>query len=270
MSNVMFGYINYFQTGTIDVGSSPITSFVTGLEPTNLSTDQVDPSLGWQTQDGVKTAAAGAYLEVSVSPAAAVQAMGVGKSNLTPGASVTFELHHSGSTVFTETVGGPAIGYGQVVVTTGGAGVTADTVFIKINDASNPDNHISVGWAYAGSVWNPEDELGLATQSVGYQPKPTRQETKTRGGQRFIQPFYSERTWVIALAAVTDDEAWTGLGELIRAANLGSNVLFIPDYTSAEINREAVFGILDTTDNIGWTNNIVGRRSWIGLITERN
>lgn len=266
----MFGYVNYFESGVIDAGSSPITSFVTGLEPTNLASDQVDPSLGWQTQDGVKTAVAGAYLEVSVSPAAPVRAMGIGKTNLTPGASVTFELHNSGSTVFTETVSGPAIGYGQVVVTTGSADVTADTIFVRINDASNPDNHISVGWAFAGAVWNPEDELGLATQNAGYRPNPTRQETKTRGGQRFIQPFYVERTWAFALNAVTDDEAWTGLGELVRTANLGSNVLFIPDYTSAEINRESVFGVLDTTDNISFAGNMPGRRSWVGLITERN
>jgi hypothetical protein len=269
MSNVMFGYINYFKTGTIDTGSSPATSFVTGLGQGNLASDQVDPSLGWQTQNGVKTAGVGAYVEVSISPAAAVRALGIGKCNLTTGATVTFELHHSGSTVFTETVGGPSVGYAQVVVTTG-ADIIADTIFIKINDASNPDNHISVGWAFAGPVWNPEDDLGLATQNVGYQPKPTREETKTRGGQRFIQPFYVERTWAIALNTVTDDEAWIGLGEMVRAANLGSNVLFIPDSTSPDINREAVFGVLDTTDNISFAGNLAGMRSWVGLITERN
>lgn len=269
MSRVMFGSVNYFKNGTIDTSGSPPTSFVTGLEPSNLASDQVDPSLGWQTQNGIKTAVAGAFLQVSVSPATAIRAFGIGKSNLTASASVTFELHLLGSTVFTGIFSGPAPGYAQVVGTTS-IDIIADTVLIKIDDASNPDNHISVGWAFAGPVWNPSDELGLATQSGGYQPKPTRQETKTRGGQRFIQPFYVERTWAIALNAVTDAEAWDDLGELIRIANLGSNILFIVDYTSLEINRESVYGVLDTTDNINFSNNIIGRRSWVGLITERN
>jgi hypothetical protein len=269
MSKVMFGYVNYLKSGTISTAGSPPTSYVIGLEPTNLASDQVDPSLGWQTQTGIKTAAAGAYVQIGLSTPGPVRAFGIGKCNLTAGASVTFEGRLSGSTVFTKTVGGPSAGYAQVV-TTASNDVTVDTISIQIDDSSNPDNHISVGWAFAGSVWNPSDELGLATQGVGYQPKPTRQETKTRGGQRFIQPFYTERTWAIALNAVTDDEAWDDLGELIRVANLGSNVLFIPNYSSTEINREAVFGVLDTAENISFANNIIGRRSWASMITERN
>lgn len=268
MSRVMFGYVNYFKTGTIQAGSSPSTSFVPGLAQGNLASDQVDPSLGWQTEDGIMTAAAGAYIEVTFT-ASVVRAFGIGKCNLTEGAAVTFELHNSGSTVLTKTVGGPFPGYAQVV-STADTDITADTIIIKIDDPTNPDNHISVGWAYAGAVWNPDDDLGLATQNVSYQPKPTRQETQTRGGQRFIQPFFSERTWIVALNAVTDAEAWTGLGELVRIANLGGNVLFIPDYDSDEINHEAVFGVLDTTAGIGWASNVIGRRSWVGLITERN
>ncbi len=269
VSKVLFGYVNLFKSGTIDTGSSPVISYVAGLAPSNLASDQVDPSLGWQTEDGIMTAAAGAYLQVDLAPAEAVRAFGVGKCNLTSGAAVTFELRLLGSTVFTKTVSGPAVGYAQVV-TSADAVVTADTIVIKIDDPLNPDNHVSVGWAFAGPAWNPEDELGLATQGVGYQSRPTRQETKTRGGQRFIQPFYVERTWAIALSAVTDAEAWDGLGELARVANLGSNVLFIPDYTSDEIDREAVYGVLDTTDNINFSNNVIGRRSWAALITERN
>lgn len=269
MSKVMFGYTNQFKNGTIDTSGSPPTSYVVGLEPTNLSSDQVDPSLGWQTTNAVVTAADGAFVQVDLLAPSAVRAFGIGKCNLTTAASVTFEAHLSGSTVFTTTVGGPAVGYAQVLATAP-TDITADTVLIKIDDPTNPDNHISVGWAFAGPTWNPSDELGLATQGVGYQPKPTRQETKTRGGQRFIQPFYVERMWTIALNAVTDDEAWDDLGELIRVANLGSNVLFIPDYTSVEINREAVFGILDTVENINFSNNIIGRRSWAAVITERN
>lgn len=269
MSRVIFGYANCFQTGTIDTGSSPVTSYVPGLAPTNLSSDQVDPSLGWQTQDGIKSPAAGATLQVSFAAPTSIRAFGIGKTNLTTAASVVFELHLSGTTVFNSAFAGPAVGYGQVVATTP-AGITADTFVLKINDVANPDNHISVGWAFVGPAWNPEDELGLATQNYGYQPKPTRQETQTRGGQRFIQPFYTERTAAIALNAVTDDEAWTGLGELVRTANFGGNVLFIPDYNSTEINREAIFGVLDTTDNISFSGNMPGRRSWVGLITERN
>lgn len=257
------GWVNYFKTGTVSADSS-----VADLGPTNLASDLCSPETGWQTADGVVSAAGGALLRCD-SPVAGLLWRGfcLVNTNLTAAAVVTATLYRSAgpTSVASLTVGGPQTGYRQVVGFFS-QDETADYIEFAINDATNPDNNINVGGAFVGPAWFPDRGVGWDTT---YGENVARTDTRARGGPRYINTLYVERYWQIALDAVRNSEAWDDLGELKRIAALGGNVLFAPDVTSVDLSREAVFGVLETQADVSFQSHSTDARAYRAQITER-
>lgn len=262
-SNVLLGYANLFKTGSITAGSS-----ASGLGAGNLTSDVCAPSTGWQTLAGVVTSGGGATLTVtSPTPGIGWRAFGLFRTNITSGATVTVTLFSNPgpSTVFTAIVAGPQTGYGQIVVATS-AVVNGDYVTFQINDPVNPDGHINVGGAFAGPAWNP---LSGITWDTTYGATTQQIKVISRGGQEYRNQLYRQRYWKIAMDAVANSEAWDDLGELDRIGSLGGNVLLVPDITSVDISREAVFGTLDPQADVNFQAHSINARAWRAQITER-
>jgi hypothetical protein len=260
--NSILGWTNYAKAATIIAGSS-----ATNLPPTNVATDSGSSALGWQTVYGVTTIAGGAVL--TITPVVTHQtwdALACFKTNLTAGASVTFTLWNSPSTiVWTTTAVGPVSGYGQVIALPPAATV-ADYCTIGFNDSSNTDGFINVPLVYVGSVWRP---LGSVSYASTLGRDATVSEATTRGGQEYPSLFYQRRRWNVQLDAMRSSEVWTQSEVLNQYASAGSNVLFIPDITSSYINQETLFGRLKHTADVTWPYGVSGRRRWTTAITER-
>jgi hypothetical protein len=260
--STMLGYTNHWLTGVASSGSS-----TTGFTESNLQTDQCSPSTGWQTADGVVTSGGGATLRLD-DAGLRWQAFALVQTNLTSAATVRFKAYlTSGPTLVYDSgaLAGPVAGYAQVVVAATQE-FTADYLTIDIDDAANPDNHINIGGAFAGAVWQPTISAGWNT-TYGSEVRQTK--TVSRGGQQYRSLLSRSRFWKIELESIRDAEAWTGLGELDRIASLGSNVLMIPNYTSSNIYYEAVYGPLDVQSDVSFPSHTTNARLWRGQITER-
>jgi hypothetical protein len=160
---------------------------------------------------------------------------------------------------------GVAPGYGQAVLVLPQP-VRGQLCRLDISDPSNPDGYLNIPLIYAGDAWTPR--RNLAWESA---PGSDAQldEVVTRGGQEFPALQYARRRWDIDHKAIGRDEVWPRLAEMIRSAQAGGNVLFVPDPDGSEINREAVYGRLKTTSNITYPYQTLERRAWRGQITER-
>lgn len=258
-SNVVIGYANNFKTGSITSSAS-----AAGLGPTNLAGDICSPSTGFQS---AATAVQNVILTcTAITPGSLWRAFGLFRTNLTFGAQITITLFSGVSIVFNATVSGPQTGYGQIVVALS-SDTAGDSVSFQINDPTNPEGHINIGGAFAGPCWNPASGI---TWDTTYGRTSQQVKTISRGGQEYRNELYSQRWWGIAMDAVQSSEAWDDLGELERVASFGSNVLFIPDVTSVDISREAVFGILEPQSNgVNFTSHSLNNRGWRAQITER-
>ncbi len=260
-SNSLLGWANIFKTGTISASSA-----ASGLSPANLSLDQCSPSSGWQTANGVVTAAGGAVLQVNgVVNALTWRGACLVNTNLTSGASVVFTLYYFGSSVASITTAGPANGYGQVVAIFS-SDLIGDYLTISIDDPGNPDNFINIGGAFAGPMWSPATGI---TYGTTYGSTNNTSKSISRGGQEFRNLLYRQRVWVIEFDSVLDIEAWNNLGELDRISAVGGNVLLVPNTQSAFVFQEAVFGTLDSTSNVTFPNQTTNARGWHAQITER-
>jgi hypothetical protein len=261
--NTLIGSANIWKTGSVSAGSS-----VSGLGPANLQGDSCTPSAGWQSANGVVTAVGGATLQLTSSLAGVTwREFGVFQTNLTESAAVTFKLWlTAGPTlVWSIAAPGPMNGYAQVVVDAG-QDYVADYLTIDFDDSGNPDSHINVGGAFAGPAWQPL--IGMSWNTT-YGSTIRQARTQSRGGQETRRLLSRQRFWSVELQAVRDTEAWDDLAELDRIAALGGNVLLIPDITSADIYREAVFGPLDVVSDVSFPFQTTDARAWRGKITER-
>lgn len=258
--NSGFGRVNYFLTGTISASSSEAS-----LGPSNLSGQQVNAASGWQTPNGIVT---GATLVCTFPTAGTiVRAVGLFGTNLTGSAVVTVDAFlTSGPTlVSTLTIGGPQTGYGQVVGIFS-SNVTADYMRFTINDSTNPDNHINVGGGFCGPMWFPQTGISWNTT---YGENVARNDFRARGGPRFISHLYTERFWKIAFDSVRGSEAWDDLAELKRIAAFGTNILFVPDQTDVDLNRMAIFGVIETQSDVSFPYKTTDARAVTLQITER-
>jgi len=256
------GYINQFKIGTATAASS-----VASMGASNLSSDQCSPSTGWQTANGVVTASGGAVLTCTADATSTWRAFALVNTNLTFAATITAGFYISPATLISSIslTNGPQTGYRQVVGVLN-SDVTADYVQISINDAANPDLHINVGGAFAGPMWLPQRGISWDTT---YASNTIFRSVITDGGQEYRVQRSRRRRWNIALDAVADSEAWDDLGELDRIASVGGNVLFVPDYTSVDVSREAVFGVLDVLADVSFPMRATDNRAWRAQILER-
>lgn len=255
-----FGHINYAKTGTLSANSNE-----TGLTATNLADDQVSAAHGWQTQSGVILSADGALLRCDSPQTDSLwRYFLLAGTNLTSSATITAVLWDGAVGVSGMTLNGPQTGYGQVLGVFA-SDITADFIQIEINDPTNPDGFINIGGFGCGPLWFPRTGISWETS---YDWDIQRTDRRTRSGQRFINHLYTKRRWNIVADFVRDSEAWDELGELVRIAAMGVNVAFIPDSTSLDIGREAVWGVLDG-QTVSFPNRINDARRFSGVITER-
>lgn len=266
-SNTALGWNNYFYSGTVTANSAE-----TGLGPTNLSSFQCTPSSGWQTANGIVAYSSdGAALLKCTFPTAGTIVRGVGlfNTNLTQSAfayAVAWRDTGSGPVAIEAlNLTGPLQGYGQLVGVFS-EDITADFVQITFEDASNPDGHINIGGAFCGPIWMPRYGLTFDTT---FGRRQSFDKFTTRGQQLFKTPLGAQRTLGLAFDAVAQDEAWDELGEMLRILDLGGNLLAIPDVTSVDVYREAIFGDLETMSDVSFALRTIDARSWRGQITER-
>jgi hypothetical protein len=261
VANTLIAWTNICKTGTITAGNSE-----PALGPTNLSLDQCSAATGWQTQNGVLTAAAGATLRITAPALGSIwRVVGLFRTNLTAQSSMTATLWSGSTAVWVGTLHGPQVGYGQAIAVMD-RDYAGDYLTIEFNDTTNPDGHINVGGAYAGTAWFPQSGM---TWDTAYTDDIRQDESISRGGSEYIQLLYRRRIWKLALDTVRDSEAGADLGELLRIAALGVNVLFIPEVTSGDMYREAVFGTVRSTSDVSFPQKLMDARAWRGQIMER-
>jgi hypothetical protein len=261
MAETLISWANFCKTGTITAGNSE-----PALGPTNLSLDQCSAATGWQTQNGVLTAAAGATLRITAPSQGSIwRVVGLFRTNLTPQSSMSVILWSGTTSVWVGTMQGPQVGYGQSIVVMDQS-YSGDYLTIGFNDPTNPDNHINIGGAFAGPAWFPQSGI---TWDSSYTSEDQQDASTSRGGSEYISLLYSRRVWNLALDAVRDSEAGADLGELRRIAALGINILFIPSVLSGDVYREAVFGTVKSTADVTFPHKLMDARAWRGQIKER-
>jgi hypothetical protein len=260
MGNSALGIKNLVKSGALIAGST-----ANNMPITNLQTDSGASSMAWQTAAGVVTAAAGATFRCTP-PRQLWRIFGLFRTNLSQGASVTFNLFINPSTlVWSGTVTGPQPGYGQVVAVAL-EDIYADYCVVEINDAGNPDGFINVPLAFLGPGWIPK--LGFTWNST-YGRDSTVDEMISRGGQEYPTYRFQQRRWEAAFDAITDSELWTDAQNLDRVSRYGGNILFIPTYTSQTVASEAVFGRVTVTADVSYIAGFHDRHAWKFRVKER-
>jgi hypothetical protein len=260
MGNTVLGVINLVKTGALTAGSSAVN-----MPVTNLQIDTGAASTAWQTVAGVVTNAAGANFRITP-PRQLWRLFGLFRTNLQRSATVTFSLYLNPSTlVWSGAATGPLPGYGQCIVTAP-QDTLADYCVVSIDDPGNPDGFINVPLAFAGPAWFPE--IGQTWNSaVGRDSQVD--EMISRGGQEYPTYRYQQRRWEVDFDALRDSEVWSSAQELDRVSRYGGNILFAPDYASANLSAEAVFGRVTSTADVSYIAGYADRRAWKFRCKER-
>ncbi len=137
---------------------------------------------------------------------------------------------------------------------------------VDIADPANPTGVLRAAQLYAGPVSRPRRNIGFDSAFAREAEAPA---LVTRGGQHFPTFRYARRSWRVALSSIDARDVWTLTQALQIAAQDGSNVLFIPFPTGADVAREAVFGIVSGASGVGWPSKSPAMRAWSATITER-
>lgn len=263
-SRAMIGWTNRVNTGTLFPYSQ-----ATNFPLSNLQNDIGAPSLGWQTVNGILTPGAGAKFSISAS-GTSWRAVILARTNLSSTAVVTFTLRTgtdpgSVSTVATITGIGPLSRY-RSVIGVFAADTNADSCLVSITDSSNPDGYINVPLCFAGPVWTFESPPSWSTE---WGREDRRDSLISLGGQEWVTPRWQRRVCQLKLTGVRASETFTQLDLMDFDVRDGRNVLFIPDYSSATIAQEAIYGMVNNMAPIGYPYGGADRRSWAASITER-
>jgi len=266
MGVTAFGYRNYAKDAVIAANSA-----TTGLEPDQVANDQGSPQYAWQTAAGGLSLATGALIRIEpLTPAQSWRAVGLFRTNLTAAATVSIFLwnNNNGSpvAVYGATIAGPRAGYQQVVHVLP-SDTTADFLQIIFTDTGNPDNHINIPLIYCGPLWIPQ--YGRTYRS-GFGRTDRTDQQQTQGGQEFPQHRWQKRFVTMDFDSTsTATEVWQYAMEIDRIARLGGNTLAIPNIYSTDINYEAVFGQLSTSDQKSYGLRTSARVAWNARILER-
>lgn len=254
----LFGITNLAKTATI---TTP-WPYEPALPPDNLVNDQGGPTTAFQTKPGTTVTA----LIVDLPSGGAVRGIGLFRTNLSITANVSIAAFDAGGAQpISATVFGPSPGYGQVIYVADAASDVTQ-VTIDIDDPANPDGFLNVPLLWIGDFWAPTTGI-MPASSFGFEPVDSKR--RSRSGARFETQLYNPRTFEFQFGAVAEADVWPYVGEIQRTASMARNMLLIPDDTAAEINREAVFGIVTETGRLTWPENSVAIRRWSGKIEER-
>jgi hypothetical protein len=257
-SSTGLGYTNYAKTGTLTAESEAANS-----SAANLSSDQCTASTGWRTEDNMTS---NTTLTLEADASSTWRAFSLVNTNITPLASVKFELFDSDDTsVWDSTVSGPPVGYRQVVALAD-SDQTAAKLVVSFHDPTNPDSFISVGGMFAGPI---ELLANGRTNKSAFGRGSKVDEIESWGGQEWPRFRWQKRIQEIDLDGVRDDEVWDLVDTINRVALLGGNVLYIPDISSENLPQEVIYGRLKSTADIGTAQNVVDRHTWAATVTER-
>lgn len=232
------------------------------MPPENTINDIGDASVGWQTLYGTVSADLTYTLDAAGST---VRTIGLFRTNLSATAQITATITYNGVETWTDTLAGPAAGYGQVVFVLE-APEYADSVTIEIVDTNNPDLFINVPLVFIGDAWLPTYSVS-SSLADGWEPNQNIQ--KTRGGQEYVTQLSNPRSVEFEFGAVLSDEAYAAAKEIERLSGLGINVLFIPDSEWSDIKYDAVFGRISNARRMGVLPGPGRVRVWGATITER-
>ncbi|WP_419900658.1 hypothetical protein [Roseomonas sp. USHLN139] len=259
MSNVHFGYENRFLAGTLLV-----TSESAALPAENLRSPEGSPARAWQTEDGVLSAT----LHLDAGASVTWRDFALAGTNLTPDATVRIRLGPTQFTLNQHDSGllpGPVRGYRQVVHIAP-TERTARWLRIDISDPGNPDGNLNIPLAFAGPVWQPDINI---SPSSAYSPTGRTTERETQNGGLLVRPEFYRRGYVLAHDATTEAEQWLQVEEMARVAWTGQNILVIPTPDSEHMQREALFGRLQTNSDFTFPYGAADLRAWRARIDER-
>ena len=257
MTQTVIGWVNLAKLATITATSSD-----DALPPENMVNEIGSASTAWQTVAGVTNATLTFTFD---DPGLPVRTIGLFRTNLTTQAQITATITLDSVETWTETLAGPAVGYGQVVFITVEA-ENADSLTIEIDDPSNPDAFLNVPLVFIGDAWLPTYSIAPSSADT-WAPEVNR--LTTRGGQLYQTQLANPRSLAFEFGAVDRDEAYTAAREINRLAALGLNVLVIPDGDGDYVKYEAVFGTITNCRPFGYLPGASGTRTWGATVTER-
>ncbi|MCG7357134.1 hypothetical protein MHL39_10835 [Roseomonas mucosa] len=145
------------------------------------------------------------------------------------------------------------------------ADVTAKAARIQISDPGNPDGFLNIPLAYAGPGTFLDRNFDY---SSGIGRTRSSRDAQTRGGQLISVLDYTQRYWELSHQSLGEAEVWGKIMEMDELASRRVNILFIPQDTEA-MQREALFGTVESSRAISYPYGGADRRSWAGRITER-
>ena len=256
MTQTAIAWINLAKLATIAA-----SSYDTAYPPENTVDDQGAPTLGWQTVAGTRNASITYTMAVSGS---LVKVIGLFRTNLMPNATVTATVTYASVDVWTETLAGPASGYGQVVFILPDAEY-ADTVTIEIDDPDNTDGRLNIPLVFIGNAWLPTYSVA-PSKTDGWSPIVNAQ--RSRGGSLFQTSLSNPRVKSFEFSAIPEDEGYTAAMELARYQSMAVNVLFIEDIEGDNVKYDAIFGPLSARP-FGVLAGASRIRTWGATIEER-
>lgn len=262
----IIGYENAVTRADLAAGDAE-----TALPIENIADGNGDPSSAWQTTAGVVTVGTGAWWSGTLTAGEPMRVASIHRTNLTTaatwrwrfysGATVTVgDLVHDSGTIAAGVVRGR-----QQAVYVLPSEITARTWRCDINDTTNPDGFINIPLAYVGSGLVPGN--GHSYRST-FRPEDVRETFETRGGQTIETPLFNRYSWLFELGVLRKEEAWASVIQIDRVARQRENILYIPGETAAEINAQAVFGLLQT-ESLGYSGQSGSVLSWRATIIER-
>lgn len=161
---------------------------------------------------------------------------------------------------------GVVAGYGQSITVPANS-PAGRYARLDVSDPTNPESCIRIAQAFVGPIARPSFNFDFSST---FKRAADANRFVTRGGQKYVEPRWSQRAWRVALVTVADADVWALVQEAQRIAEDGRNILFVPFPESAVLNREAVFGSLEDPSEISWQQRITSWRSWSCSVVERN
>lgn len=213
-TNCAFGYQNRFKVAALH-GSSGWNA----LPVTNLALDQGAASLAWRTQ----TSAAWLILEDTVQT---WQVISLHRTNLSAKATWAVEIHLGDTVVWSlgsQWAQVPCVPqYGQVLVLIP-HGIQGDSIHIWLEDPQNPDGFLSIGLAYAGTLWQPVRNMSWAfTENL----TTGTTETTSLSGVEFPEILWRRREMTVTHQSLESAEM-PFIRELVAVSQSGGNLLFL-------------------------------------------
>jgi hypothetical protein len=257
MTQTVMAWVNLAKLATITATSSEA-----GLPPENMINEIGAASTAWQSAAGVTNAT---LTFTFADPGLPIRTIGIFRTNLTTQAQITATITLDGDETWTETLAGPAVGYGQVIFITTSA-ENADSLTIEIDDPTNPDAFLNVPLVFIGDAWLPAYSASPSSADT-WAPEVNR--LTTRGGQLYQTELSNARSITFEFAAVDQTQAYAAAREVARLAALGLNVLFILNGDGDYVKYDAVFGPVTNARAFGYLPGASGTRTWGATVTER-